>query len=716
MLPTSCILTRGLSLYKDFIGQLGQQSHISERHVQQWQAYQSAVQVATETQTLDAQTASTVSAIIDNVSNVVKAMAVLEDLRENEIAGLTDRIQEVVLSNPTGECHARDPLMKAERAMKRSGRDETHEHHRTAKRTCRPPTTKYHPSPSPTPSLSPPPLRRSKSTTTAKSLTSLKSTTKPPPPSQPSHDPVRQFFLTHLSNPYPSPTEKTTLCKAANITRRKLESDLTNWRRRSDWTDMMNTYCGGDKGAMGRMIDAIERGEERDEGLLERFGRMKMYLEKKDEQAGEWVLQVGSVFLSSFALYWFINLGVLDVVSVMVLVDWWSKYMLTSSWQKWSKVVESTNSALPNLPTPNPNPTDPPYTPGPPKSPTTSRSRNETPGRGIGRNRPNPILHLSPKTKPRRKTRTTLRTRVKTRLMIMLKANSRASTPRRTQRVNQSMNPLWRSTIDKPTPNPPSESPTRPSQTPRPKKGKAKPSLLLHSLLLLLPLRSNRFRIAISLLSLPLARTSLLVQVSVDLRPLALLLICTPGPCIILGGLLPSTLSPSTQNTPPSLTPSPTHRYQLVGITPPPPPLHRERGISPIPPLRIPTLLLPRFAVYRPAPVGRHILRSVLRCIMGPTSLSILSCSTFPRPPKGQVRRRASPEHPGRGSTTPSPTRTPERVGWKDMRPTILGIKSSDSILGPLLLRLRINRDHSLPPFFRVLERYLPILRISRRS
>jgi hypothetical protein len=40
------------------------------------------------------------------------------------------------------------------------------------------------------------------------------------------------------------------------------------------------------------MIDAIERGEERDEGLLERFGRMKMYLEKKDEQAGEWVLQV----------------------------------------------------------------------------------------------------------------------------------------------------------------------------------------------------------------------------------------------------------------------------------------------------------------------------------------------------------------------------------------------------------------------------------------
>jgi len=54
----------------------------------------------------------------------------------------------------------------------------------------------------------------------------------------------------------------------------------------------MNTYCGGDKGSMKTMISAIERGEERDEELLARFGRMKAYLEKRDEQAGEWVYQV----------------------------------------------------------------------------------------------------------------------------------------------------------------------------------------------------------------------------------------------------------------------------------------------------------------------------------------------------------------------------------------------------------------------------------------
>jgi len=49
---------------------------------------------------------------------------------------------------------------------------------------------------------------------------------------------------------------------------------------------------GGDKGAMGRMVRALEKGEERDEELVRRFEGMRAYLEKRDEQAGEWVLQV----------------------------------------------------------------------------------------------------------------------------------------------------------------------------------------------------------------------------------------------------------------------------------------------------------------------------------------------------------------------------------------------------------------------------------------
>ena len=57
----------------------------------------------------------------------------------------------------------------------------------------------------------------------------------------------------------------------------------------------MNTYCGGDKGAMKSMIECIQKGEEEDEELLERFGKMRAYLEKRDEQAGDWVFEVSLV-------------------------------------------------------------------------------------------------------------------------------------------------------------------------------------------------------------------------------------------------------------------------------------------------------------------------------------------------------------------------------------------------------------------------------------
>jgi len=65
---------------------------------------------------------------------------------------------------------------------------------------------------------------------------------------------------------------------------------------------MMNTFCGGDKGAMGRMVSALEKGEERDEELVRRFEGMRAYLEKRDEQAGEWVLQVCPFGLPLLAL------------------------------------------------------------------------------------------------------------------------------------------------------------------------------------------------------------------------------------------------------------------------------------------------------------------------------------------------------------------------------------------------------------------------------
>ena len=54
----------------------------------------------------------------------------------------------------------------------------------------------------------------------------------------------------------------------------------------------MNTYCGGDKGLMKRMIEDIESGKAVGEEVMERYERMRGYLEKKDEQPGEWVYEV----------------------------------------------------------------------------------------------------------------------------------------------------------------------------------------------------------------------------------------------------------------------------------------------------------------------------------------------------------------------------------------------------------------------------------------
>lgn len=107
-------------------------------------------------------------------------------------------------------------------------------------------------------------------------------------------DPIRQFFIDNIANPYPTASQKDTLCKTANITRKKLESDLTNWRRRSEWTDIMNTYCRGNKELMRHLIEDIESGKDVGEEVMERYERMKGYLEKRDEQAGEWVFQVSS--------------------------------------------------------------------------------------------------------------------------------------------------------------------------------------------------------------------------------------------------------------------------------------------------------------------------------------------------------------------------------------------------------------------------------------
>ncbi|KAK6908417.1 hypothetical protein I204_06399 [Kwoniella mangroviensis CBS 8886] len=110
---------------------------------------------------------------------------------------------------------------------------------------------------------------------------------------EPDHSVVRLWFLNHLSKPYPTLSQKETLATKAGITRNKVDSDLTNFRRRAGWTDLMNRFCGGDRDKMKRLIERVESGREQREEVLKSVQRMKDYLGRKEEErVGDWVKEV----------------------------------------------------------------------------------------------------------------------------------------------------------------------------------------------------------------------------------------------------------------------------------------------------------------------------------------------------------------------------------------------------------------------------------------
>lgn len=112
----------------------------------------------------------------------------------------------------------------------------------------------------------------------------------PPPSSNPlpthastTHDPrslpLRHWFLSNLAFPYPTPSEKDSIASECGITRAKVDSDMTNWRRRSGWTDMMVRFSGGDREVMREMIEYLEStGRERVGGVEGAVDGVRRYL------------------------------------------------------------------------------------------------------------------------------------------------------------------------------------------------------------------------------------------------------------------------------------------------------------------------------------------------------------------------------------------------------------------------------------------------------
>lgn len=106
-------------------------------------------------------------------------------------------------------------------------------------------------------------------------------------------DHLRLWFLNHLANPYPTPSEKDQLSRLTGIARNKIDSDMTNWRRRAGWTDIKEKWARGSKAEMVALIERVEMGEEKRKAVNEAVEKMKAYLERREEYGvGSWVHQV----------------------------------------------------------------------------------------------------------------------------------------------------------------------------------------------------------------------------------------------------------------------------------------------------------------------------------------------------------------------------------------------------------------------------------------
>ncbi|XAO24795.1 hypothetical protein I312_103601 [Cryptococcus bacillisporus CA1280] len=111
--------------------------------------------------------------------------------------------------------------------------------------------------------------------------------------SAPDHTIVRLWFLNNLAYPYPTTQQKDSLAKYAGMQRSKIDSDLTNYRRRAGWTDIMNVWCGGNRNAMKKLMEKVERGKEQRKEILDAVQRCKDYLTmKENNRVGDWVKEI----------------------------------------------------------------------------------------------------------------------------------------------------------------------------------------------------------------------------------------------------------------------------------------------------------------------------------------------------------------------------------------------------------------------------------------
>jgi len=113
-----------------------------------------------------------------------------------------------------------------------------------------------------------------------------------------SYEPWRQWFIRHLSHPYPDTEERTALLsQIPSLTMHKLQTWFTNTRRRSGWSELSKRYADSKKENMvallARIEDPLQRGEV-DEGARQAVERVREYFREseKRKEVADWLDEV----------------------------------------------------------------------------------------------------------------------------------------------------------------------------------------------------------------------------------------------------------------------------------------------------------------------------------------------------------------------------------------------------------------------------------------
>ncbi|WWD18278.1 hypothetical protein CI109_102728 [Kwoniella shandongensis] len=94
--------------------------------------------------------------------------------------------------------------------------------------------------------------------------------------------PLRQWFLDHFTSPYPNKAERDRLALETGMETKNVMTNLTNFRGRSGWSDLLKNHCGNDKSKLPLLMKRIENGQEKRKNVLDDVQRVREWLSRKE--------------------------------------------------------------------------------------------------------------------------------------------------------------------------------------------------------------------------------------------------------------------------------------------------------------------------------------------------------------------------------------------------------------------------------------------------